>query len=82
MEETQVNLAYRWFLGYDLDEAIPGHSVLSKGRVRFGMGLFEAFFNRTVDLCQRAGLVQGDAAFVDSTLQGCTCAGWPASPTG
>jgi hypothetical protein len=47
MEETQVNLAYRWFLGYDLDEAIPGHSVLSKGRVRFGMGVFERFFQRS-----------------------------------
>jgi transposase len=34
MEEIQVNLAYRWFLGYDLDEAIPDHSVLSKARVR------------------------------------------------
>ncbi len=36
MAETQVNLAYRWFLGYDLDEAIPDHSVLSKARRRFG----------------------------------------------
>jgi len=31
MRETQVNLAYRWFLGYDLDEAIFDHSVLSTG---------------------------------------------------
>jgi len=68
MEEIQVNLAYRWFLGYDLDEAIPDHSVLSKARVRFGMEVFEAFFNRTVDLCQQAGLVRGEAAFLDSTL--------------
>jgi len=68
MEEIQVNLAYRWFLGYDLDEAIPDHSVLSKARVRFGMEVFEAFFNRTVDLCREAGLVHGEAAFVDSTL--------------
>jgi len=37
MEEIQVNLAYRWFLGYDLDEAIPDHSVLSKARVRAGL---------------------------------------------
>ncbi|MFQ5880068.1 MAG: IS1182 family transposase [Dehalococcoidia bacterium] len=68
MEEIHVNLAYRWFLGYDLDEAIPDHSVLSKARVRFGTGVFETFFNRTVDLCQRAGLVRGEATFVDSTL--------------
>jgi transposase len=68
MEEIQVNLAYRWFLGYDLDEAVPGHSVLSKARVRFGMEVFETFFNRTVGLCQQAGLVRGEATFVDSTL--------------
>jgi transposase len=68
MEEMQVNLAYRWFLGYDLDEAIPDHSVLSKARVRFGMEVFETFFNRTVGLCQQAGLVRGEATFVDSTL--------------
>ena len=29
MREIQVNMAYRWFLGYDLDETIPDHSVLS-----------------------------------------------------
>lgn len=68
MEQIQVNLAYRWFLGYDLDEDIPDHSVLSKARVRFGMEVLEAFFSRTVDLCQQAGLVRGKAAFVDSTL--------------
>jgi len=38
MSEIQVNLAYRWFLNYDMDEAIPDHSVLSKARARFGRG--------------------------------------------
>ncbi len=61
MEEIQDNLAYRWFLGYDLDERSPDHSVLSKARVRFGPDVFEAFFNQTVQLCQAAGLVRGEA---------------------
>ena len=34
MAEVEVNLAYRWFLGYDLDEPTPDHSVLSKARAR------------------------------------------------
>lgn len=68
MQEVQVNLAYRWFLGYDLDETIPDHSVLSKARVRFGMDVFESFFTTTIDLCRDAGLVRGQAAFCDSTL--------------
>ena len=36
--------------------------------VRFGMEVFETFFDRTVGLCQQAGLVRREAAFVDSTL--------------
>jgi transposase len=31
-KDMAVNLAYRWFLGYDLDEETPNHSVLSKAR--------------------------------------------------
>ena len=34
-EEIRLNLAYLWFLGYDLDEAPPDHNILSKARVRF-----------------------------------------------
>jgi transposase len=68
MREVHVNLAYRWFLGYDLEEAIPDHSVLSKARVRFGMDIFESFFTTTIELCREAGLVRGEAAFCDSTL--------------
>ena len=46
MDEIRVNLAYRWLLGYDLDETIPDYSVLSKARVRFPLAVFEAFFDR------------------------------------
>lgn len=30
LQEVHVNLAYRWYLGYDLDEYVPDHSVLTK----------------------------------------------------
>src|SRR3954471_22166929 len=68
MEEIRVNLAYRWFVGYDLDEAIPDHSVLSKARRRFGPPIYEAFFTDVVRQCERAGLIRGDRLFMDSTL--------------
>jgi transposase len=68
MEEIQVNMAYRWFLGYDLDEAIPDHSVLSKARVRFGMEVFEEFFRQSIELCRQAGLLDEGPVYVDSTL--------------
>lgn len=31
-QEIQVNMAYRWFLGLDLDERVPDHSTLSQNR--------------------------------------------------
>jgi transposase len=68
VDEIRVNLAYRWFIGYDLDEAIPDHSVLSKARRRFGPTIYEAFFTDVVRQCERAGLIRGDRLFLDSTL--------------
>jgi transposase len=67
-EEVRLHLAYRWFLGYDLDEATPDHSVLSKARARFGLPVYTAFFTEIVRQCARAGLVRGDVLYVDSTL--------------
>src|SRR5437667_186539 len=67
-EEAGLNLAWRWFLGYELDEALPDHSVLTKARRRFGTRVYELFFKRIVQLCEQRGLVQGDVLFIDSTL--------------
>lgn len=68
MSEIQVNMAYRWFLGYDLDEAIPDHSVLSKARTRFGMEVFEQFFQHSIEMCREAGLLSEGPVYVDTTL--------------
>ena len=65
--EIQLNLAYRWFLGYDLDEAVPDHSVLSKARARFSAAVFEEFFRRSIDLCRAAGLVTEGPVYVERT---------------
>ena len=35
-EECSLNLAFMWYLGYDLDETTPDHSVISKARSRYG----------------------------------------------
>jgi transposase len=70
MGEIQVNLAYRWFLGYDFDEVIPDHSVLTKARSRFGVGVFEKFFERSIQICAEAGLLDEGPVYVDSTHVG------------
>ena len=70
MNEIQVNLAYRWFLGYDFDELIPDHSVLTKARSRFGMCVFEKFFERSIQICAEAGLLSEGPVYVDATHVG------------
>ncbi len=67
METTQLNLAHRWYLGYDLDEPLPDHSSLSKIRSRYGVETFQRFFERIVELCIEAGLVEGDELYFDAT---------------
>jgi transposase len=68
MEETSLNMAFMWYLGYDLDEPIPNHSVISKARARYGKEVFEPFFQKVLGLCVEEGLVGGEKVFVDSTI--------------
>lgn len=68
MREAQVNIAIRWFAGYELDEALPDHSSLSRIRERWGADTFQAIFTKTVQTCIDAGLVSGETVHVDSTL--------------
>lgn len=75
-----VNLAYRWFLGYDLDEETPNHSVLSKARRRFREGLFIELFSRVVEQCREAGSVDGTGLYVESTLVRADASGKPLVP--
>jgi transposase len=65
MEVVKVNLAHRWYLGYDLDERLPHHSSLSKIRTRYGLLVFERFFEQIVHLCCEAGLVWGQELYFD-----------------
>src|SRR5215211_6392653 len=67
METVNLNLALRWFIGYDLDEPVPDHSSLSKIRERFGLEVFQLFFEHIVELCIEARLVWGEELYFDST---------------
>ena len=68
METLPERLDWLWFLGYDLDATIPNHSVLSKARKKWGVDVFQSFFERIVLQCVQAGLVDGSKIFVDSSL--------------
>ena len=67
METVNLNLAHRWYIGYDLDEAVPDHSSLSRIRERYGLETFQHFFEHVVELCIEAGLVWGDEFYIDAT---------------
>jgi transposase len=68
METLPERIDWLWFLGYDLDSEIPNHSVLSKARKKWGVDVFQSFFERIVLQCVQAGLVDGSKIFVDSSL--------------
>ncbi len=60
-------LSVRWFVGYNLDEPLPDHSSLTRIRERYGVELFQRFFEAIVDQCQQAGLIWGKELYVDAT---------------
>ena len=54
------SLAIRWFLGYDLDEAPPVHSMISRTRKdRISKVLYQAVFDHILGICIRRQLVKG-----------------------
>ena len=68
LREAQVNIAYRWFAGYELDEPLPHHSSLTRIRQRWGEERFRAIFERSVMQCVQAGLVGGEMLHLDASL--------------
>src|SRR5215468_3319566 len=68
--EVQVNLAYRWFCGLSIEDKMPDHSVFSRVRnERFrDHDIFRHVFERVVEDCIAAGLVDGKGFAVDASL--------------
>lgn len=66
--DLAMRIDWLWFLGYDLSSALPNHSVLSKARKRWGAEVFYQLFARTIEMCMRAGLVDGRDMLADSSL--------------
>ncbi len=68
--EVQVNLAYRWFCKLGIEHKIPDHSAFSRARnERFrDSGIFRQVFERVVEACIAADLVDGEGFAVDASL--------------
>jgi IS5 family transposase len=68
MEQMPYRLDWLWFCGYDLDEEVPNHSVLSKARRRWGRDVFVRLFQQVLRQCVEGGLVDGRLVHVDSSV--------------
>ncbi len=68
MDTIPMRLDWMWFLGFDLDDKIPNHRMLSKARHRWGAKAFKHFFERIVGQCAQAGLIDGSKVFMDASL--------------
>jgi len=64
-----INNAYRWFLGYGIDEDIPHFSTFGKNYARRfeGTKIFEQIFNKILMLAVEEGFVDPTTVFIDGT---------------
>lgn len=66
LEHCALWLDILYFLGYELDEALPWHSTLSRTCQLYPAALFEQLFDHMFHLCVAQGLVKGDTQAIDS----------------
>ena len=68
MAEIQVNIAYRWFLGYALSDELPHFSTVSYNfRHRYSDQTVEQMFEWILTEASRAGCLSPEAVYIDST---------------
>jgi transposase len=56
----------RWYLKYDIDEALPWHSTISRTRQLYGEAVFLSLFQKVLSLCVQKGMVRGKRQAIDS----------------
>jgi len=69
MREVEVNVAYRWFLGFRFRDKVPDASTLSQNRRRrFAEStIYQEIFDEIVTLAVKKGLASGAVLYSDST---------------
>ena len=69
IEEIKVNIAYRWFLGYGLEDKIPDASVIWQNRLRRfnGTDVPRKIFDNILTQAIEHKLVNGKILYTDST---------------
>jgi transposase len=69
IKEIEVNMAYRWFLGYGMSEPIPHFTTFGKNYTRrfADTDIFERIFEKILAEAVAAGFVDASAVFIDAT---------------
>ena len=68
LEEVNMNLAYRWFIGYPLSATIPHFSTVSYNfKHRFNTATVEYVFRWVLKAAANEGYLDTEAIFVDGT---------------
>jgi transposase len=68
VKEIEMNIAYRWFLGYRLSESIPHFATVSVNfKHRYTSQTVELVFRWILSEAQKAGYLSPEAVFVDAT---------------
>jgi transposase len=69
IKEIEVNMAYRWYLGYGMTEKIPHFTTFGKNYERrfADSGIFEKIFERILNEAVQCNFVDATAGFIDAT---------------
>lgn len=69
IKDIEVNVAYRWFLGLSMLDAVPHFTTFGKNYTRRfqGTDLYERIFERVLCECMNCGFVDMSTIFIDST---------------
>ena len=62
------SLSIRLFLGYDVHEALPWHSTISRTRQLYGEEVFLSLFKEVLSMCISKGMVRGKRQAIDSVF--------------
>lgn len=66
IDTVSMRLDLLFFTGYDLDEALPWHSTLSRTRHLYGQEVFKTLFRTVLNQCIEKGMVAGRRQAIDS----------------
>lgn len=68
VKEVDMNIAYRWFIGYDIDTPVPHFATISYAfATRFPGEVFAEIFGWILEAVVQKGFVKAEMIFIDTT---------------